>query len=63
MTKKHQEEVENTEQIVEPEIVEEVDERDAKIAELTDKLMRSQAEFENFRRRTIKEKMVITEFV
>ena len=63
MTKKHQEEVENKEPIIEPEIVEEIDPRDAKIAELTDKLMRSQAEFENFRRRTIKEKMEITEFV
>ena len=60
--KSHKEE--NQEPKVENESVEiaeeiaasEVDEKEIKIAELTDRLLRQQAEFDNFRRRTQKEK-------
>lgn len=56
---------ETTEEVVEEIIDDEVeiideapsgDEKDVKIAELTDKLQRTMAEFDNFRKRTMKEK-------
>ena len=56
MTKdKNPEEVENTEEVVEETVAEEaqaevVDERDAKIEELTNDLQRTRADFENYRR-------------
>lgn len=56
MTKdKNPEEVENTEEVVEETVAEKaqaeaVDERDAKIEELTNDLQRTRADFENYRR-------------
>lgn len=49
MTKK-EENAENTEEILETEQTEFVDERDAKIEELTNDLQRTRADFENYRR-------------
>ncbi len=49
MTKK-EENTENTEEILETEQAEVVDERDAKIEELTNDLQRTRADFENYRR-------------
>lgn len=49
MTKK-EENTENTEEILETEQAEVIDERDAKIEELTNDLQRTRADFENYRR-------------
>jgi len=48
MNKQNQEQPEQP--VVEEPVVEEVDERDAKIAELTNDLQRTRADFENYRR-------------
>lgn len=44
-------------------VVEEVDPKDTKIEELTNRLLRLQADFENFRRRTASEKEQLSVFV
>ena len=62
------EEIELTEEVTEEtqeeanEEVQEVDERDLKIEELTDSLQRLQAEYANYRRRTQQEKETIGVF-
>lgn len=45
-------------EVLDEETASEKDEKDVKIDELTDKLQRNLAEFDNFRKRTLKEKVV-----
>lgn len=52
-------EVETAEETAEAEVIPETDPKDAEIADLKDKLLRNMAEFDNYRKRTAKERLDI----
>lgn len=53
-------EAEVIEETAEAEVIPETDPKDAEIADLKDKLLRNMAEFDNYRKRTAKERLDIT---